>query len=1192
MAEATLGGFTLGRLLGRGGMADVWHGRHRLSGEPAAIKVITPKWAHEQRFRDGFRREVRAVAGLDHPGIVSVFDAGTVPDAAAGAGLTPGSPWLAMMLAEHGELRRLPTPLEWPTLRDALLQILDALAHAHARDVVHRDLKPENVLLRIEDGRLRLMLTDFGIAHVIEPDGPADGTTVSVAGTPQYMAPEQLRGDWRAFGPWTDLYALGCMAFELASGAAPHAGKTPLQIATRRLTGPIPRVQPVRTMPDGFAGWLERLMQLEPYDRFATAADAACALAALPAPAADMQRRALSRALLGLGAAPASDATVVDGPVSDVERAPVDPNAPTGLAATLTAVVLAGARHGRMAQPASGERADTPASPEGPAALPVAMPVRPPIPETWYGDMPRRPVLRGVGLGLFGVRAMPFVGRDGPRDRLWATLRRAERARGLQAVSIEGSEGIGKTALAEWFARRARELGAAEVLRFRFSALDGAGDGAAAGLRAWFRGHGLDQDGLMSRIAGELIRRDPRRRARIENLVAPTLARIIARSRDDGVLSPSERFSAEREMLSLLARTRPLIVLYDDLQWSDDRLAFADWLLAHPPKAPIVLVATVRAERAELDVDQAAILDRVLERAERIALTPLEPSDHAVVVEELLGLAPALSHDLRQRARGCPLFTVQTATEWVESGALTATAAGYAAGSGQILPMPRDLDELAQRRLERLVNTLPDPVAARRALQVAATLGDAVDGHEWPVACAGLDVPIPAGLVGALCDAGLATAGPDGWMFAHGFVRRALVAGLAEPARRRIHRACADAIEAGRSPAERRARHLIAAGADLRAVDALADAARGRMDRADYGRTLAVCAQRDALIERLGLPDDDVHRARTLPLEIAALRFSGRMEDAKVRADRFEGFPLAPEHGDLLAERARIRGARAVLMGDNRGHLDGYLEAVELYRRVGDTRGQARALHGIGWSHIIHGRFAEAIEAMQQSRRIAVEGGWRVDEGWSWHGVTAAHFYCERPGVEAAIAEGQRVFRAVRLPSGIALMRTERADAALLAGRDAEARGHAEAAREIFAAAGSHLVFRAEMTLSVLALRAGDPAEAQRRMGEAVNSGSLRGVAIQHRRGGHLMGAWVGLLMGDEQAFAHGLGVAEDDHARTFLHPAVRRILLEMGQRLEQLGRWPEARRVWSLAADHWRGIDPARSARCRARARATTGKL
>ncbi|MFZ5480346.1 MAG: protein kinase domain-containing protein [Myxococcota bacterium] len=246
-----LGAFQLDAPLGAGGMGEVWRARHVGQGTPAAVKVLTAKVARHPWFASAFRAEVRAVAGLDHPNVVMVFDHGEASEEAeeATAGrLAAGSPWLAMELAGGGTLEARRGRTSWAELREVLLALLDALAHAHAAGVVHRDIKPENVLLAgREDLRPGPWLSDFGIAHAAERDARA-GLVESAAGTPAFMAPEQARGRWRDYGPWTDLFALGRTAESMLEGVRP---------------------------PPGFDAWLSRLVADDPSERFRRAADAA-----------------------------------------------------------------------------------------------------------------------------------------------------------------------------------------------------------------------------------------------------------------------------------------------------------------------------------------------------------------------------------------------------------------------------------------------------------------------------------------------------------------------------------------------------------------------------------------------------------------------------------------------------------------------------------------------------------------------------------------------------------------------------------------------------------------------------------------------------------------------------------------------------------------------------------------------------
>ena len=216
-----LGPFDLVEPVGRGGMSEVWRGVHRDQDVAVAVKVLTADGARVDRFLAALRNEVRAAAGLDHEHVVRILDHGEIPTetAAGSAGrLVAGSPYLVMEWASGGTLSSGPMPRSWEELRETLSTLLAALAHAHARRVIHRDLKLSNVLRCLPDDlRPGLKLADFGIAR---PRNVEEEANAPIGGTVGYMAPEQLLGRWHDQGPWTDLYALGCMAFKLAGGAA------------------------------------------------------------------------------------------------------------------------------------------------------------------------------------------------------------------------------------------------------------------------------------------------------------------------------------------------------------------------------------------------------------------------------------------------------------------------------------------------------------------------------------------------------------------------------------------------------------------------------------------------------------------------------------------------------------------------------------------------------------------------------------------------------------------------------------------------------------------------------------------------------------------------------------------------------------------------------------------------------------
>ncbi|MCP4870361.1 MAG: serine/threonine protein kinase [Proteobacteria bacterium] len=315
-------------------MGVVWAGQHVQQKLPVAVKLITAHGAGDPRFVDALRDEVRAVARLDHPGIVHILDQGTVSaddHRRYGGDLPLGSPWLAMELASGGCLSDRGRPLTWSGMKSLLAELLAALGHAHARGLVHRDLKPANVLVAGDaDLRPGLKLTDFGIAHAASRfDADRSGDRETIVGTPRHMAPEQFRGSWRDYGPWTDLYALGAIAWELATGQPPFPGHDVVRLAFMHLNS-----QPVRPagdlpVPEGFWPWVQTLLRKDPSSHFRRAADAAEQLAAIvEAGAPDADRTLSWRLGGGLGTTVDLSADASFAPTAEVDGTEADYAAP------------------------------------------------------------------------------------------------------------------------------------------------------------------------------------------------------------------------------------------------------------------------------------------------------------------------------------------------------------------------------------------------------------------------------------------------------------------------------------------------------------------------------------------------------------------------------------------------------------------------------------------------------------------------------------------------------------------------------------------------------------------------------------------------------------------------------------------------------------------------------------------------
>ena len=283
MNSISLGPFHLRELVGRGAAAEVWSAHHPGADLDVAVKIL--RVDDDDTTGSAMRREVRAVARLDHPAIAEVLDYGSTSEEAelaSDGALRAHSPWYAMELGEKGTLSRHIGTMQWAELQSALLLVLDGLAHAHARGVIHRDLKPANVVLGTR--RSKLALVDFGIAQVLR--GSDDDW---LSGTPAYMAPEQVEGQWRDQGPATDLYALGCLAWTMSCGVPPFVGPAPT-VLQGHLMRPLPPYDPAMAVPTGFEQWLRILLAKLTRERFDCASRAAGALRGLSSSAPQLAK--------------------------------------------------------------------------------------------------------------------------------------------------------------------------------------------------------------------------------------------------------------------------------------------------------------------------------------------------------------------------------------------------------------------------------------------------------------------------------------------------------------------------------------------------------------------------------------------------------------------------------------------------------------------------------------------------------------------------------------------------------------------------------------------------------------------------------------------------------------------------------------------------------------------------------------
>ncbi|MEZ4432271.1 MAG: protein kinase [bacterium] len=268
-------GYIPRRELGEGSMGTVWLAQSERYGGHCAIKVLNLRNDRRGSAERSFNREVRAMARLDHPSIVAVHDYGRTPE---------GSPFMAMEFVDgHPLTRYVRGPWSFARLWTLVDELLAALGHAHARELVHRDLKPGNILIRPErPGPGAIKVVDFGIALAVSD---AMRATRRIEGTPAYIAPEAASGNVAAVGPWTDIYSLGIILFEILTGDLPYHGRHLLAHHQRSPLPPITVRDDVEA-PPGIAAIVTQMLHKSPLDRFRSIAGVRAAFEALgPLPA-------------------------------------------------------------------------------------------------------------------------------------------------------------------------------------------------------------------------------------------------------------------------------------------------------------------------------------------------------------------------------------------------------------------------------------------------------------------------------------------------------------------------------------------------------------------------------------------------------------------------------------------------------------------------------------------------------------------------------------------------------------------------------------------------------------------------------------------------------------------------------------------------------------------------------------------
>ena len=975
-----LGPFRLIEPVARGGMAEVWKGVHDASGVPVAVKVMTGQLARLDKYRAQFKNEVRAMARLSHVGVIHVLDYGEI-DAAIEAEeprLAARSPYLVMEFAGGGSLFTQKGPFSWPRLRGIVVDLLNALAHAHARGMVHRDVKPGNVLFAAPgDLRPGLKLTDFGIARGLDLPAvrnPEDDRS----GTLHYMSPEQLLGLWRDQGPWTDLYSVGCLAWRLASGHPPFHGITGEDLIRAQLAKNPPKLVSREPVPDGFVEWLQWLLLKEPRERFQSAADASAALLALGAPESRRPRPL-----------PSEDDTI-----STVTVRPWRPGPPK--------------------VPDSWEPTRRTAGP------------------------PRG--LVGAGLGLFPLRHMPLVGRRAERTVLWDALRKVHKDGRVEVVLVHGPSGIGKSRLVEWIATRAAEVGAASVLKATADADSTRGAAIARMVERHLRTTGLNREDLAQRVSGSLgvpiqgfecealvdvVLPDPAR-TRNPELRTAVLRRFVARTcRERPVLLWLDDATRDVDALAFAldlihnrdtSRMAALVAITvrDDVPEEWERTAD---LRACPQGVQVLAVGPLPPLDHHALVEELLVLDGPL--AARIEeRTSGHPGFAVQLVRELVerGALSADEGGFRVPSGVLPELPDDLHQTWLAR--IDQVLAGLPAEAGS------HLERAAALGVEVPLADLYE-IIGLTALEPSGRLHDASRIAAWRSMQSAVDL-----VLDRLYSQGLVEESGTGFAFRHSMLRESLERRAREGGRLEgHHRACAEMLaqRTGADVAERIGRHLLLAGDPAGAIDPLFAGTRTLATSVGFRSALALLGLAEEAMTRAALPEADPRwgRAWTLRAELAFRAGDltgglGWIDRAIVAAEKhgwqevfrealvlqvpallFVRGPEAAEGAghDLVARATAANDTGALIAGlralsDVAAARREDAKAVELARQAADMAAKhkdlslrASCLRTLGVHAIKRREFARARAAFEASAAICERIGSRSGYGDAWLGL-------------------------------------------------------------------------------------------------------------------------------------------------------------------------------------------------------------
>lgn len=896
--------------VGSGGMGTVYRVRDRRDGRVLALKMLAAGDEASAAAQHRFKREFRALARLSHPNIVAVHDHGT----------WQGRLYFSMDFVEGRSLRELadhdrPLARTGPhafaaylkRLADLFCQILDTLDYVHRQGIVHRDMKPTNVLVTA-DGSVRVM--DFGLAWDVE-SSVAITRVGTLMGTVAYMSPEQAQG--RRLDHRADLYSVGIMLYELATGERPFAHANPVTLVRKHIVErPLPPTRLVPELPEALEAVILRLLEKDPVDRYATAGEAAAAL--------------------------------------------------------------------REPERAARERA-------------TATSVRP------------------------GYVQTRFVGRDAELQRLDRLLDEALRGRGCLAL-ISGEAGVGKTRLIE-------ELKAGAFLEgFRF-----------------LRGACHEKEGLFYQPFAEVIaqynhavgRYDLEWEERVFGPLGRELARLVpALAQRTFIQQLPEivpiaeaeeklrRFDAVTRFLANVSRIEPLLLLLDDLHWSDELTReLLRYLCRSLEGERILVVVTWRSEEMVQRGRRRHPLEDLLQElehdkraAERMELRRLSAEDVQEMVSGILGsdLVPdALLRHIQERTGGNPFMIEEILRVLLESGAVKLAGGAVQASGLEAVSLPDSVADLVERRLSTLGE------ASAEAISAAAVIGVQFEFDVLQRVLAAdedllldiLDELLRLKLVVEVEGQG------DAYEFTHPMVREVLYNRLNRRKRKRLHRAIAQAMQERARSSETEGVEALAyhfRKADEPGLALPYEIAAGVKALGAYANEAAI-AHFEAAVDSTkedGSREGLMRRRDLYSRLLEALDRKGRWEDALRVADQLLHVGQVLEQPTVQAEAHRRRGQILHRQGRFDAAMQEFNLALHVLADLPEGIDHAQVLRELARAHFMAGDVAAAESLCRRAMTLSEADPARAESARLHNLLAGIHRL--RGGYDQAVADYERAY--------------------------------------------------------------------------------------------------------------------------------------------------------------------------------------